>query len=30
MYKNANKCDIDISQEKVFIMKNSNERSPRK
>ena len=25
MYKDANKCDIDICQEEVFIMRNSNE-----
>ena len=25
MYKDANKCDIDIGQEEVFIMENSNE-----
>ena len=25
MYKDVNKCDVDIGQEKVFIMGNSNE-----
>ena len=25
MFKDANKCDIDISQEEVFMMENSNE-----
>ena len=25
MYKNVNKCDIDISQDEIFIMENSNE-----
>ena len=25
MYKDADKCDIDIGQEDVFIMENSNE-----